>query len=52
MDDAAAEESLRNAGDRIAVAVIMARRGMNASDAAALLESNGGILRVALQSAE
>ncbi len=49
MDDAAAEESLREAGDRIAVAVIMARRGMNASDAAALLESNGGILRVALQ---
>ena len=51
-DGVAAEGLLRDAGDRIAVAVVMSRRRMSAIDAARLLESNGGILRAALQSVD
>ena len=52
LDGAKAEGLLHEAGDRIEVAVVMSRRGMGASEAEALLKSNGGILRAALQSAK
>lgn len=43
--DARALELLESAGGGVKVAIVMARRGVDASEARALLERNGGVLR-------
>jgi len=48
VDQARARELLERAGGRVKIAIVMARRDVGASEAAALLEGCGGVLRALL----